>query len=496
MIRVSGLAQLLRNGVATRTPDGLNAREQLDRIERAHAAHARRAGALRRASCCPRVRDECLRIVTWSELDARRRAAAVGAVPREDLPGADAARRRSGAPVSLPLQPQPQPRRRAARSRGRRAALRARQGADAACCRASWRCPAAGRCCRSSSWWRRTSTCSSPAWRSSATTRFACSATPTSSSRRTSRGSASRSSSTRCASGASARWCRWSSRRDMPTHLRRLLSSELDVALEEVIEMPGLLGLAELDDLPRSRAPPRPALRALDAAARRGACTAATASRPIRSPSCAAATCWCTCRTTRSPTRSRRSSAPPSTIRRCWPSSRRSIAPPRARRSWPAWCAPPRPASRWWSSSSSRRASTSSATSQWARRLEDAGAHVVYGVVGLKTHAKTVLVVRQEGDAIRRYVHIGTGNYNGKTARLYEDLGLLSCRPELGEDVSELFNLMTGYSRQRDFHLLVRRALRPARRARRAHRARDRARARRHGRAHRAEDEQPRRPAR
>jgi polyphosphate kinase len=91
---------------------------------------------------------------------------------------------------------------------------------------------------------------------------------------------------------------------------------------------------------------------------------------------------------------------------------------------------------------------------QWARRLEDAGAHVVYGVLGLKTHAKTVLVVRQEGDAIRRYVHVGTGNYNGITARLYEDLGLLSCRPELGEDVSRLFNFMTGYSRQQDFQLL------------------------------------------
>jgi polyphosphate kinase len=91
---------------------------------------------------------------------------------------------------------------------------------------------------------------------------------------------------------------------------------------------------------------------------------------------------------------------------------------------------------------------------EWARRLDHAGAHVVYGVMGLKTHAKTVLVVRKEGDTIRRYVHIGTGNYNGVTARLYEDLGLLSCRPELGEDVSELFNLMTGYSRQRDFQLL------------------------------------------
>ena len=91
---------------------------------------------------------------------------------------------------------------------------------------------------------------------------------------------------------------------------------------------------------------------------------------------------------------------------------------------------------------------------EWARRLDHAGAHVVYGVLGLKTHAKAILVVRKEGDTIRRYVHIGTGNYNGVTARLYEDLGLLSCQSSLGEDVSELFNLMTGYSRQRDFQLL------------------------------------------
>jgi polyphosphate kinase len=85
---------------------------------------------------------------------------------------------------------------------------------------------------------------------------------------------------------------------------------------------------------------------------------------------------------------------------------------------------------------------------EWARQLEAAGAHVVYGLVGLKTHAKALLIVRQEGDTIRRYVHLGTGNYNGVTARLYEDVGLLSCRPELGEDVTQLFNLMTGYSRR------------------------------------------------
>ncbi len=91
----------------------------------------------------------------------------------------------------------------------------------------------------------------------------------------------------------------------------------------------------------------------------------------------------------------------------------------------------------------------------WARKLERAGAHVVYGLVGLKTHSKLSLVVRREGSFLRRYVHIGTGNYNPKTARLYVDIGLLSCREELGADVTDLFNVLTGLSRQRTFRRLL-----------------------------------------
>jgi polyphosphate kinase len=91
----------------------------------------------------------------------------------------------------------------------------------------------------------------------------------------------------------------------------------------------------------------------------------------------------------------------------------------------------------------------------WARKLERAGAHVVYGLVGLKTHSKVCLIVRREGSGLRRYVHIGTGNYNHRTARLYTDLGLLSCRPELGADVTDLFNVLTGLSRQRSFRRLL-----------------------------------------
>lgn len=92
---------------------------------------------------------------------------------------------------------------------------------------------------------------------------------------------------------------------------------------------------------------------------------------------------------------------------------------------------------------------------RWARTLEQAGVHVVYGYVGLKTHCKTCLVVRREGSTIRRYCHIGTGNYNGKTARLYEDVGLLTASPEIGADLTDLFNSLTGYSRKVSYRNLL-----------------------------------------
>lgn len=93
---------------------------------------------------------------------------------------------------------------------------------------------------------------------------------------------------------------------------------------------------------------------------------------------------------------------------------------------------------------------------QWARQLEDAGVHVVYGLVGHKTHCKCSLVVRHEGEAMRRYVHLGTGNYNPRTARLYTDLSFFTSRPEITSDVAHLFNSLTGFSREPEFqHLLV-----------------------------------------
>ncbi|MGK2958567.1 MAG: RNA degradosome polyphosphate kinase [Acidimicrobiales bacterium] len=91
----------------------------------------------------------------------------------------------------------------------------------------------------------------------------------------------------------------------------------------------------------------------------------------------------------------------------------------------------------------------------WARALEEAGVHVVYGLVGLKTHSKTMLVVRQEPEGLRRYCHVGTGNYNERTARTYEDIGLLTCDPRVGADLSQLFNYLTGFGRQEQFRTLL-----------------------------------------
>ena len=88
----------------------------------------------------------------------------------------------------------------------------------------------------------------------------------------------------------------------------------------------------------------------------------------------------------------------------------------------------------------------------WAKHLEKSGVHVVYGVLGLKTHCKVTLVVRREEDGLRRYIHIGTGNYNPRTAAVYTDVGLLTCAPDFGADATDLFNFLTGYSVQESYH--------------------------------------------
>jgi polyphosphate kinase len=92
---------------------------------------------------------------------------------------------------------------------------------------------------------------------------------------------------------------------------------------------------------------------------------------------------------------------------------------------------------------------------EWARALEREGVHVVYGLVGLKVHCKLALIVRREADGIRRYLHLGTGNYNSTTARLYTDFSVFTCDPDLGADATDLFNFLTGYSHKSDFRKLL-----------------------------------------
>lgn len=92
---------------------------------------------------------------------------------------------------------------------------------------------------------------------------------------------------------------------------------------------------------------------------------------------------------------------------------------------------------------------------EWAKKLEKSGVHVIYGLLGLKTHSKVALVVRKEGDGIRRYIHLGTGNYNAVTAQLYEDLGMFTCDPEIGADATDLFNYLTGYSGIKKYRKLL-----------------------------------------
>ena len=131
----------------------------------------------------------------------------------------------------------------------------------------------------------------------------------------------------------------------------------------------------------------------------------------------------------------------------------------------------------------------------WASALEEAGVHVVYGLPSLKTHAKCILIIRREGDGVRNYVHVGTGNYHPTTARLYTDFGLLTCDERIGADVADMFNFLTGFGAPAPLPPGADRPRAPARRHPGRDRAHDRGPPRGPPRAHRDEDELARRPA-
>ena len=241
---------------------------------------------------------------------------------------------------------------------------------------------------------------------------------------------------------------------DMDDVTLGLLVRELDVTEQEVYRLPAPLDLGGLFDLARID---RPDLHYPTHVPTTNA--QLQPSEPNRSADVFAAIArkdvCCTTRTSRSRRACRRSSSRPPPTPTCSPSSRPSTAPrataPSSRRS----STPPSPASRCSRSSRSRRGSTRQANITWARKLEKAGVHVVYGLVGLKTHCKLALVIRQEKGGLRHYSHIGTGNYNPKTSRIYEDLGLLTADDQVGKDLTRLFNELSGYAIEKKFKRLL-----------------------------------------
>ena len=236
----------------------------------------------------------------------------------------------------------------------------------------------------------------------------------------------------------------------MPAEMREHLTRELELGPEDVYEVDGPLAVRGLMQLYKLD---RPELK--DAPFKSKRPGGLPRRRRTTSTSYASATCSCTTRT--SPSRPSTSSSTARRTTPTWPPSRfASTARARTRPSRSRSSRPCEHGKQATALVELKARFDEENNIEWAKRLEESGVHVVYGIIGLKTHCKVALVVRREGDGLRRYVHVATGNYNPVTSNFYTDLGLFTADEEIGADATDLFNFLTGFSRHKEYRRTAR----------------------------------------
>ena len=464
MVRVAGLKRRIATGIAVRSASGLEPREVLEQISLvAHellAMQARVYGTQVR----PALETAGITIVRWDELSDGRARPARRDVHRPALPGAHPAGRRPGPPVPLHLRALAQPGRRAGQPAHRQGALRAGQGAAGAAPPAARRarartsrrwptCTTPGSC-RSRTSSRRTSTTSSRGWRCASTSPSGSPATRTSRSRRTtprtssppwSASSPGAASARRCASRSrptwtttcSTCWCassaspgpRSTACRPRSTCARLNVIADLE---RSDLHFDPFVARTNPDLAPTESAKARDifaSIRKQDILLQHPYDSFSTSVQAFIEQAAA----------------DPRVLAIKQTLYRTSGDSPIIDALIDAAEAGKQVLAVVEIKARF----------DEQNNISWARKLEHAGVHVVYGIVGLKTHAKLCLVIRQEAEGLRRYCHVGTGNYNPKTARLYEDLGLLTVDDQVGQDLTRLFNQLSGIAPRSRFKRLL-----------------------------------------